>query len=70
MLSGMDEVPTIKLKGCDDDILRFELDPLSAASEAVAEKELRETPEIREKAIAELKSLLQGETQNFDIWND
>lgn len=61
MLSEIDEMPIIKLNGCDDDILRFELDPLSAAGVAVAENELRETLEIKTKAIAELRTLLQGE---------
>lgn len=60
MLANIDEQPFIKLNGCDDDILRFELDPLSEAGQAVAEKELRETPEIKAQAITELRTLLQG----------
>lgn len=62
LLSSIDEIPTIQLNGCADDVLLFELDPLSEASKAVAEKELRETPEIKAQAIAELRTLLQGKS--------
>lgn len=41
---------------------RFTLntDPLSAEAQAVAVKELRETPEIREAALIELRELLHN----------
>lgn len=57
MLSDMDELPFIKM---GDDILRFELDPLSPAGKEVAVRELRETPENREYGLEELRRLLQG----------
>lgn len=59
MLSDLNELPAIKLtdKG---DYLRFELDSLTPFGREVAERELRETPEIKKKAIEELRSLLQG----------
>lgn len=63
MLVHFDELPAIKLNGSDDDILRFELDPLSAAGQEVAERELRETPEIKAQAIIELRTLLQGKLE-------
>lgn len=58
MLSDIGELPAIKLT--DTDVLRFELDPLTPYGREVALKELRETPEVKEKAIEELKNLLQG----------
>lgn len=58
MLSDMDELPSIKL---GDEILRFELDPLTPTGKEVAIKELRETPEIKAQALVDLRTLLQGE---------
>lgn len=57
MLSCMDDLPSIKI---GDDILRFELDPLTEFGKGVAQKELRETNEIKTKAIEDLKDLLKG----------
>jgi len=64
MLSDLNELPAIKLtdKG---DYLRFELDSLTPFGREVAEKELRETPEIKKKAIEELRSLLQEDTDLY-----
>lgn len=59
MLSDMDELPFIRL---GDNILRFELDPLTPFGKEVAFKELRETQEVRDKAIADLRRLLHGMT--------
>lgn len=66
MLSDLNELPAIKLtdKG---DYLRFELDSLTPFGREVAEKELRETPEIKKKAIEELRTLLQGKIDFFYI---
>lgn len=58
MLSSMDDLPSIKI---GDDILRFELDPLTAFGKEIAQKELRETNEIKTQAIEDLKELLKGE---------
>lgn len=58
MLSDIADLPSIKLT--DTDWLRFELDPLTPFGREIALKELRETPEVKEQAIEELKNLLQG----------
>lgn len=58
MLSDLNELPAIKLT--DTDYLKFELDSLTPFGQEVAAKELRETPEIKQKAIEELRKLLQG----------
>lgn len=57
MLSDLGELPAIKLT--DTDYLRFELDSLTPYGREVATKELRETPEVKAKAIEELRNLLQ-----------
>lgn len=57
MLSDMDELPSVKIGA---DILRFELDPLSQSCKDIAATELRETPEIKAKAVEDLKVLLKG----------
>lgn len=57
MLSELSDLPAIKLT--DTDYLRFELESPTPFGLEVAEKELRETPEVREKAIVELQKLLQ-----------
>lgn len=57
MLSDMDELPFIKM---GDEVLRFELDPLSQSGKEVAVRELRETPENRTNGLEELRKLLQG----------
>lgn len=57
MLSCMDDLPSIKI---GDDILRFELDPLTEFGRGIAQKELRETNEIKIQAVEDLKELLKG----------
>lgn len=57
MLSDVDEIPAIQL---GDYTLRFELEDLNDEVRAVAEKELRETPERKACAIEELRTLLKG----------
>lgn len=57
MLSDLETLPSIKLT--ETDYLRFDLDSLTPFGREVATKELRETPENKEKAIEELRSLLQ-----------
>ncbi|KAL5279502.1 hypothetical protein ACFFRR_003862 [Megaselia abdita] len=60
MLSEVAQVPEVKIT--DDFTLRFEIDGLTELGKQVAEKELRETPEVKQKAIEELKKLLEAET--------
>lgn len=57
MLSDLTELPSIQLT--EKDYLRFELDSLTPFGREVAERELRETPEVKERAIEELRKLLQ-----------
>lgn len=57
MLSDLGDLPAIKLT--DTDYLRFELDSLTPFGREVATKELRETPEVKKKAIEDLRNLLQ-----------
>lgn len=56
MLSDLESLPSIQL---GDFVLRFELDELTPFGQEVAERELRETPAVKEHAIKELKKLLQ-----------
>ncbi|XP_031628252.1 alpha-tocopherol transfer protein-like isoform X2 [Contarinia nasturtii] len=63
MLSDLSDLPAIKLS--DTDYLRFDLDALSPFGREVAIKELRETTEIKEKAIEELRNLLQQDTDLY-----
>lgn len=58
MLSDLNDLPAIKLT--ETDSLRFEVDTRTPFGEEIAKKELRETPEIKQKAIVELRNLLQG----------
>lgn len=58
MLSDLADLPAIQLT--ETDYLRFETDTLSDFGREIAEKELRETPDIKPNAIAELRSLLKG----------
>lgn len=57
MLSDLADLPSIQLT--EKDCLRFETDSLTPFGHEVAERELRETPENKEKAIEELRKLLQ-----------
>ncbi|XP_055923640.1 alpha-tocopherol transfer protein-like isoform X2 [Eupeodes corollae] len=59
MLSELPELPILKI---GDFELTFELNELSENGRQIAEKELRETPEIKKKAIEDLKNLLEQET--------
>lgn len=63
MLSDVDEIPAIELG--PDQILKFELDPLSAFGIEVAERELRETPERKADAVEELRELLKGMLEKY-----
>jgi len=70
MLSDLDTLPAIKL---GDFTLQFELNELSPEMQEVAGKELRETPERKKEAVAELKELLKEETDlrvplDNDLW--
>ncbi len=58
MLSNMEDLPSIKI---GDEILRFELDALTEYGREVAKRELRETNEIKEQALEDLRELLKGE---------
>lgn len=58
MLSGCTEFPTVQIA---DYTLRLELDEPSSEVLEIARKELRETPENKEKALAELKDLIRDE---------
>lgn len=62
MLSEIADLPAIKLN--DTEWLRFDLQSMSPFAQEVAEKELRETSEIKEKAKGDLKALLQGNEHN------
>lgn len=57
MLSEIEALPSIQL---GDYTLQFELDDLTPFGKEVAERELRETPEIKAQAVADLKRLLEG----------
>lgn len=58
MLSDLNDLPAIQLT--DTDYLRFEVDSLTPFGHEIAKKELRETEETKQKAIEELRNLLQG----------
>lgn len=58
MLSEIAQIPEVKIT--DDFTLRFETDGLTDFGREVAEKELRETPEVKQQAIEDLKKLLEG----------
>lgn len=62
MLSDLDTFPAVQL---GDFTLKFELDELTPEVQEVARKELRETPERKKEALAELRELLKDET---DLW--
>mgnify|MGYP003345921011 CR=1 FL=1 len=62
MLSDLDTFPSIQL---GDFTLQFELDDLTPEFQETARKELRETPERKKEAIAELRELLKDEP---DLW--
>lgn len=63
MLSDLNEIASIKVT--DTESLRLELHSLTPFGSEVAEKELRETPEIKKKAIEDLRNLLQGKRLLF-----
>lgn len=58
MLTDVDKLPALQL---GDFVLQIELDDPSEAVREIARLELRETPEVTESAIAELRRLLAGE---------
>lgn len=57
MLSEMDYMPTVELGNYT---LTIELDELKPEVKEIARKELRETPEVAQRAVQELKALLKG----------
>lgn len=57
MLSDLEELPSVQF---GDVVVRFELDPLNQTGREIAEKELRETTDVKAKAVEELKELLRG----------
>lgn len=61
MLSDMEQMPSIRLGNFT---LEFELKPPNAELQEVAKNELRETPELQLKAMAQLKNLLKGYLQD------
>lgn len=60
MLSDITDLDLPAIRLTENDWLRFELDPLTPYGKEVAVNELRETPEIKKKAIEDLRNLLQG----------
>lgn len=50
-------MPSIKL---GDFVLEFELGPPSAEIQEVANRELRESPELQKEAMSRLQELLRG----------
>ncbi|XP_050580964.1 alpha-tocopherol transfer protein-like isoform X1 [Bombus affinis] len=59
MLTNWDNIPSLKL---GDFTLEFEISPPGPELQEVAKKELRETPEIQNESIAQLRELLKAET--------
>lgn len=58
MLTDMDQLPSIQLG--PDFVLQLEMGAPSAELQEVARKELRETPETQQRAVAELRELLKS----------
>lgn len=63
-------MPTVKL---GDYTLQIEIEELTPEVKEIARKELRETPDVRDKAVAELRDLLKEEKDLYvpidnDIW--
>lgn len=70
MLSDMDYMPTVELGNYT---LTIELEELKPEVKEIARKELRETPEVAQSAVQELKELLKEETDLYlplenEIW--
>ncbi|KAF5274941.1 hypothetical protein FQR65_LT04282 [Abscondita terminalis] len=70
MLSDLDTFPCVQL---GDYTLKFDFDDITPELEEVARKELRETPERKKEAIAELRDLLKEESDlrvplDHDAW--
>ncbi|CAB3230633.1 unnamed protein product [Arctia plantaginis] len=62
MLTDLDKLPGVQL---GDFLLQFELDDPRESVQEIARKELRETPEIVEPAIEELRRLLEDDKDLF-----
>lgn len=62
MLSDLDSLPQVQL---GDYTLRFELEDLTEFGRKVAVNELRETDDVKQEAIAELRELLKGKIEQF-----
>lgn len=63
MLSDLEQLPSIRLGELD---LRIELDELTPFDEEVAARELRESPEIRDNGVRELRQLLKQGKKIYD----
>lgn len=63
MLSNLEDLPSIQI---GDGILKFELSPVTEFGREVAQKELRETNEVKNKAIEDLKELLRGKLTKLE----
>ncbi|XP_019885211.1 alpha-tocopherol transfer protein-like isoform X2 [Camponotus floridanus] len=58
-LSGLTEIPSLKI---GNKTFELEVGPPTPELQQVAQKELRESPEVQKEAIARLKELLKAET--------
>lgn len=58
MLSDIADLPAIKLN--ETESLQFDLKGMTDFGREIAEKELRETADVKEKAKEDLKALLKG----------
>lgn len=57
MLSNLKPLPSVQANGVE---VRIEVEPLSSSTEVIAAKELRESPEMKVKAVEALRKLLKG----------
>lgn len=57
MLTDVEKLPAVQL---GDFLLQIELDEPRPSVQEIAREELRETPEVVEPAVAELRRLLEG----------
>lgn len=62
MLTDLEQMPSLKL---GDFTLQLELNAPSPEIAEVAENQLRETPEIQRKAVADLRELLLSTLKNL-----
>lgn len=64
MLTEMDALPAIQL---GDYTLQLELGELSEFGREIAQRELRETPDLQEKSVKELRKLMEGKLMLYFI---